>query len=57
MLKALSSTVLDRLANVAVRINGMGQAAVEDAAKNSEAGQKSDSGTGSASISESPSAN
>lgn len=55
-LQAQSSVAVDRIAAVAIRLNGLGQKAVEDAAKNSEAGQKSDSGTGSASTSESPSA-
>lgn len=55
-LRAQSSVALDRIAGVAMRLNGMGPAAVEEAAKNSAAGQKSDSGTGSASTSESPSA-
>lgn len=55
-LRAQSNVVLDRIAGVAMRLNSMAPAAVEEAAKNSAAGQKSDSGTGSASTSESPSA-
>ncbi|MFT0167484.1 hypothetical protein ACLKMY_00450 [Paraburkholderia mimosarum] len=56
-LRSQSIVALDRIAAVAVRLNGMQANAVEDAAKNSEAGQKNDSGTGSASTSESPSTN
>lgn len=57
MLRLLPSALLDRLATIAVRINGMGATAVEDAVKNSGAGQKSDSATGSASTWASPSGN
>ncbi|MDR8400112.1 hypothetical protein NE850_27765 [Paraburkholderia sp. USG1] len=50
-LQAQGSAVLDRISEVAVRINGMKTGAVEDAAKNSEAAQSGDSGSASASTS------
>lgn len=46
-LRAKSAKVLDALANQAMRINGMGVKAQEDAVKNSEAGQSDSSGSGS----------
>jgi hypothetical protein len=52
-LQAQGSAVLDRIVAVAVRINGMQPAAVEDAVKNSEAAPSGDSGSNSASTSES----
>lgn len=54
-LQAQSVIAIDRIAAVAVRLNGMQPDAVEAAVKNSEAGQKNDSGTGSASTSASQS--
>lgn len=53
MLRAQGSAVLDRIVEVAVRINGMQTNAVEDAAKNSEAAQSGDSGSSSPATSES----
>lgn len=50
-LRAKSSIVLDRIASVAMRLNSMGPAAVEDAVKNSEAAPSGDSGSNSASTS------
>ena len=52
-LQAQGSAVIDRIVAVAVRINGMQTAAVEAAAKNSEAAPSGDSGSSSASTSES----
>jgi hypothetical protein len=52
-LRAQGSAILDRIATVAVRLNGMQPAAVEDAVKNSEAAPSGDSGSSSASTSES----
>ena len=43
-LQAKSAASLDAPANVAMRLNGLGGSAVEDAAKNSESGQSGDSG-------------
>lgn len=50
-LRAQGTAVLDRIVAVAVRLNGMQPAAVEEAAKNSEAAPSGDSGSGSASTS------
>ncbi|MFP3564692.1 hypothetical protein [Paraburkholderia sp. SIMBA_030] len=50
-LRAQGTAVLDRIAAVAVRINGMEPAAVETAVKNSEAAPSGDSGSSSASTS------
>lgn len=50
-LQAQGSAVLDRIVAVAVRINGMQPAAVEEAVKNSEAAPSGDSGSSSASTS------
>lgn len=52
-LQAQGSAVLDRIVSVAVRINGMQPAAVEEAVKNSEAAPSGDSGSNSVSTSES----
>lgn len=45
-LQAKSAASLDRPASVAVRMNGLGGQAVEEAVKNSEADQSADSGSG-----------
>lgn len=45
-LQAKSATSLDAPAAVAMRLNGLGGAAVQDAAKNSASGQSDDSGSG-----------
>lgn len=45
-LQAKSAASLDGLAAVAMRLNGLGATAVEDAVKNSESGQSGDSGSG-----------
>lgn len=50
-LQAQGTAVLDRVVAVAVRLNGMQPAAVEDAAKNSAAAPSGDSGSSSASTS------
>jgi hypothetical protein len=50
-----SKDVLDRLAAVATRLNGIGAKAAEDVAKNSEAAPSGDSGSGSPSPTASPS--
>ena len=42
---------LDKVAAVAMRLNGLGGSAVEDAVKNSVSGQSDDSGSGSPSLS------
>lgn len=44
-LQAKSAASLDAPAAVAMRLNGLGAAAVEDAVKNSESGQSGDSGS------------
>lgn len=44
-LREKSAAALDALANVAMRLNGLGNAAVADAAKNSVSGQSDDSGS------------
>ncbi len=44
-LQAKSASSLDAPAAVAMRLNGLGATAVEDAAKNSESGQSGDSGS------------
>lgn len=44
-LRAKSRVVLDKLVDVALRINGMTVAAIEDAEKNSDAAQSGDSGS------------
>ena len=46
-LQAKSAKSLDAPAAVAMRLNGLGGAAVEEAAKNFESGQSGDSGSGS----------
>jgi hypothetical protein len=46
-LQAKSAASLDAPAAVAMRLNGLGAVAVEDAAKNSASGQSGDSGSGS----------
>lgn len=46
-LQAKSARSLDAPAAVAMRLNGLGGAAFEEAAKNSESGQSGDSGSGS----------
>lgn len=46
-LQERSATSLDAPAEVAVRLNGLDNSAVEDAEKNSESGQSGDSGSGS----------
>jgi hypothetical protein len=46
-LRAKSAASLDKPAVVAMRLNGLGGSAVEDAAKNSASGQSGDSGSGS----------
>ncbi|WP_455275133.1 hypothetical protein [Ralstonia thomasii] len=51
MLRAQKAEVIDRIAAVVVRINGLGATAVEDAAKNSEAAQSGASGSASQPIS------
>lgn len=51
-LRAKSRVVLDKLVDVALRINGMTVTAIEDAEKNSDAAQSGDSGSGSPSPSE-----
>lgn len=50
-LRAQGTAVMDRVVAVAVRLNGMQPAAVEDAAKNSAAAPSGDSGSNSASTS------
>jgi hypothetical protein len=50
-LRAQGTAAIDRIANVAIRLNGMQQAAVEDAVKNSAAAPSGDSGFNSASTS------
>ncbi|KVO11717.1 hypothetical protein [Burkholderia ubonensis] len=50
-LRAQSFAALNRIADVAMRINGMQPKAMEEAAKNSEAATSGDSGSGSASTS------
>jgi hypothetical protein len=45
-LQAKSARSLDAPAAVAMRLNGLGGAAFEEAAKNSESGQSGDSGSG-----------
>ena len=45
-LQAKSAKSLDAPAAVAMRLNGLGGGAVEDAVKNSESGQSGDSGSG-----------
>jgi hypothetical protein len=50
-LQAQGTAVLDRVVAVAVRLNGMQPAAVEDAVKNSAAAPSGDSGSSSASTS------
>lgn len=50
-LRAQSSVALDRIAGVAMRLNAMGPAAVEDAVKNSEAAPSGGNGSDSASTS------
>ncbi|KOR22818.1 hypothetical protein [Burkholderia cenocepacia] len=52
-LRAQSFSALDRIADAAMRLNGMQPKAVEEAAKNSVAAPSGDSGSGSASTSES----
>ncbi|WP_426196183.1 hypothetical protein [Massilia sp. DWR3-1-1] len=42
-----SAASIDKPAGVAMRLNGLGGSAVEDAVKNSESGQSGDSGSGS----------
>lgn len=54
MLRDKSAAALDVLAAAAMRINGLGATAVDDAAKNSASGQSDDSGSDSHSLSESP---
>ena len=44
-LQAKSAASLDKPASVAMRLNGLGGSAVEDAAKNSESDQSGDSGS------------
>jgi len=51
-LQEKSAPALDVLAEVAMRLNGMGSTAVSDAAKNSASTQSDDSGSGSPSSSE-----
>lgn len=46
-LQAKSASSLDGPAAVAMRLNGLGGSAVQDASKNSEADQSADSGSGS----------
>jgi len=46
-LQAKSASSLDAPAAVAMRLNGLGGSAVQDASKNSEAAQSADSGSGS----------
>lgn len=46
-LQAKAASSLDDAANVAMRLNGLGGKAVEDAEKNSESGQSGDSGSSS----------
>lgn len=46
-LREKSAVALDTMAKVAMRLNGLGNAAVADAAKNSESGQSGDSGSAS----------
>lgn len=48
-LRTQGAIAMDRIAAVAVRLNGMGPAAVEDAVKNSAAAPSGDSGSDSAS--------
>ncbi|MFM0330654.1 hypothetical protein [Paraburkholderia strydomiana] len=50
-LRAQGTAAIDRIANVAIRLNGMQPAAVEDAVKNSAAAPSGDSGSNSASTS------
>jgi hypothetical protein len=50
-LRAQGTAVMDRIVAVAVRLNGMQPAAVEDAVKNSSAAPSGDSGSSSASTS------
>jgi hypothetical protein len=45
-LQAKSAKSLDEPATVAMRLNGLGRQAAEDAVKNSESGQSGDSGSG-----------
>lgn len=47
LLRAKSAAALDVMATAAMRINGMGEAAVSDAEKNSGSDQSDDSGSGS----------
>lgn len=56
-LRRLPAGVLNTLANAASRLNGIGQQALEDAEKNSEAAQSGDSQSGSPSPSASQSGN
>lgn len=51
LLRAQSSAAVNRIADVAIRLNGMTPKAVEDAAKNSAAAPSGDSGSASASTS------
>ena len=54
VLQGKSAAVLDRLTEVAMHINGMGQKAQEDIAKNSEAAESGASGSDSRDTSASP---
>ncbi len=46
-----NASSLDKVAAIAMRLNGLGGSAVEDAVKNSVSGQSDDSGSGSPSLS------
>ena len=55
-IQAKNPAVVAKVADVAIRINGLGAKATKDAEKNSESGQSDDSGSDLASSLESPSA-
>lgn len=54
LLRSKSSAALDRVVEVAIRLNKLGADAVEESVKNSGAAPSGDSGSGSPSVSEAP---
>lgn len=54
LLRAKSQAAMDRVLAVALRLNGLGPAAIEDAEKNSGAALSGDSGSASPSLSANP---